>query len=524
VKFIRAIQAWLAAVLLAAAPLILTVPGAYALAEQATEKSTYELVLKGGRVIDPESGLDAVRNLAISAGRIIAISDQPLEGERMLDVSSLVVAPGFIDLHSHAPTPFGQRLQVQDGVTTSLELEAGAYPVSDFGGLIRERPLINYGASVGYGSIRMEVMQGIRKPHLLTDPAKPVGFKGYWTLLRSLFSEPREAFTEIASRDELQKLRAALLGGLDQSGIGIGLPLDYFSEGISTDELRMVFEVAGERQAPVFVHIRRGNNGDPTGLREVLGLAKTTGAPLHICHIQHNAMGNIELFLAEIRQARAAGVDVSTELLPYNAGSALISSAVFGRDWQSVFAISYEDVQWAATGEYFNKAMWDEYREKYPDGQVLHHYVKEAWSRRALMEPGVMVVSDLLPIINKETKAAPHVGAFAKVLGRYVRDESLLDLSGALAKMTLLPAQRLQQVAPSFSRKGRLQEGADADIVVFDPNTIIDRATYAEPFLPSRGMVHVLVNGELVVSDGQLRSAVYPGKSLAGKEKASSGV
>jgi hypothetical protein len=231
-------------------------------------------------------------------------------------------------------------------------------------------------------------------------------------------------------------------------------------------------------------------------------------------------MGNIELFLEEIRNARAMGLDVTTELLPYTAGAAPISAAVFGRDWQTIFDIDYEDVEWTITGERFNEAMWNEYREKYPEGIVAHHYLDEAWIRRALVEPGVMVVSDLIAMVDRETNVPPHNGAFAKVLGRYVREEGLLDLRTALAKMTLLPAQRLEKTAPLFRKKGRLQVGADADITVFDPAIVIDRATYADAYQASTGIIHVLVNGVPVVRDEAVQPDVYPGRVLAAPKTA----
>jgi N-acyl-D-aspartate/D-glutamate deacylase len=471
-------------------------------------------VLSGGRVIDPETGLDAVRDVGVKDGRIAAISESPLQANVRIDVSSLVVAPGFIDLHTHSPTPLGQHYQVLDGVTTALELEAGAYPVREYGSLIREAPLMHYGSSVGYGSVRLELKMGIRQPHLITGTPTPIGWLGYWTVLRSFFTTPDEVLVEKASAEEREQAREMLRRGLDEGGIGIGLPLDYISEAVDADEARMIFEVAGERKVPLFIHLRRGVNGDPSGLREALRLAGETGAPLHICHIQHNAMRNTELFLREIREARAAGVDVTTELLPYNAGSALISSAVFSRDWRAVFDIDYEDVEWAATGQRFDEAMWNEYREKHPQGQVIHHYVKEEWTRRALVEPGVIVVSDLLPMMSEESKVAPHNGAFTKILGRYVREQGALELRTAIEKMTLLPARRLEKAVPAFERKGRLQVGADADITIFDPATVLDRATYADPYQAADGMVHVIVAGELVVRDGAIVEGAHPGQHI----------
>lgn len=486
-----------------------------ALAQPTSSTPEYDWVIAGGRVIDPETGLDALRHVGIRNGRIAALSETPLAGQHVLDARGHVVAPGFIDLHTHSPTRLGDTYQVQDGVTTALELEAGAFPVDRYAEPLTDGARMNYGASVGYLSIRSEVKLGIRQPHIATPGAEALGWQGYWTMARSFFSNPgADVFREPASPEEIDQLREKLREGLRAGGLGIGLPLDYFSEAAGDEELRMIFEVAAEEQVPVFVHVRRGVNGDPAGLEEALGLAEATGASLHVCHITHNAMRSIEGFLQAIREAQARGVDVTTEVLPYNAGSAPISSAVFSRNWQEIFAIDYEDVEWAATGERFNEDMWNEYREKYPQGQVIHHYLKDEWTRRGLMEPGVMVVSDLLPMETLDSKVAPHNGAFSRVLGRYARDAGLMDLPTALAKMTWLPAKRLQDFAPAFKRKGRIQIGADADITVFDPARIIDRATYQNPYQAPEGIRYVLVGGEPVVMEGELVEGVYPGRRL----------
>jgi N-acyl-D-aspartate/D-glutamate deacylase len=485
------------------------------LAGAAHAADDYTLILSGGRVIDPESGLDGIRHVALAGDRIVRISEEPLTGAEVVDVSGLVVAPGFIDLHSHTPTPLGQRYQAHDGVTTALELEAGAYPVDGFGHYLAKGSVLNYGASAAYGGMRVELMHGIRQSHI-TDPAEPVGWLGWWTQVREWFGDVTTANTKIATAEERARLREMLEEGIDQGGIGIGLPLDYYSEGIDGAEVRAIFEVAAKRRAPIFVHVRRGINGDPAGLREVLDLARDTGASVHICHITHNAMVNIELFLREIRVAQSAGVDVTTELLPYMAGSTFIGAAVFGRDWRTVFNIDYGDVEWAATGERFDEATFNEYRQKYPDGGVIHHYLDEDWNRRAVVEPGVIIASDLLPMFSEEIKVAPHNGAFSRVLGRYAREESLLSLQTALAKMTLLPARRIEQAAPAFKRKGRLQEGMDADITIFDPLTIEDRATYQDPYQPSAGIRHVIVNGLFVIRDEAFLENTFPGRRISG--------
>ena len=390
-------------------------------------QQSLDLVLQGGRVIDPETGFDAVANVGISGGKIVALSTELLLASNIIDVSDKVVAPGFIDLHTHSPTELGQYYQAFDGITTALELELGAFPVARYGEKISTRPMINFGASVGYIPIRGLVMQGVVQVDM-TDSPNITGWRGFKTLIKSLYSDPRDTFTKPASTDQIEEIRALLNSGLDNGGLGIGLALDYISEAVSAAELNMIFDVAGERQVPVFVHVRRGINGDPAGLREVIGQAKRANASVHICHITHNAMKNIELFLAEIKQAKIDGVDISTEVLPYNAGSALISSAVFGRDWKTIFNISYKDVEWPATGERFTQQSWEQRRKQDPNGVVVHHYVKEKWTQVAIKDPSVIIVSDLVPMVSLDKNVAPHNGAFTKIIGQYVRDEKLLSL------------------------------------------------------------------------------------------------
>jgi cytosine/adenosine deaminase-related metal-dependent hydrolase len=473
----------------------------------------YPLVLHGGRVMDPETGLDGIRDVAIAAGRVAAISPAPLRGAEIVDVSGRVVAPGFIDLHSHAQTPLGQRFQVRDGVTTALELESGTYPVEALGVHppldFAERSRIHFGSSVGHAWIRARILEGDGAASGIDDAAARLLRDG----TRAGLDGP--AFTQPLDAAQLQRLRRDLARGLDDGGLGIGLLLDYMSEAVGDDELRAIFELAGERQAPIFVHIRRGVAGDPAGLVEVIELAGETGAPLHVCHVQANAMSAIDDFLRRIREARDAGLRITTESFPYNAGSTSISAAVFDRDWQRIFGISYADVEWAASGERFDAAMWREYREKHPEGAVIHHYNREAWTRVATTAPDVLVASDGLPVLSPDVKAPPFgIGTFSRILGRYVREQRSLTLMDALAKMTLGPARVLEGWAPAFRRKGRVQVGADADLTVFDPERVVDHATFADPYRPSTGIDHVIVAGSFAVRDGVLLEGVTPGRRL----------
>ncbi len=476
-----------------------------------------DLVIRGARVIDPESGLDAVRDVAIEGGRIVAISAESLAGRQVLDAPGLILAAGFIDLHSHAQTPLGQRMQVLDGVTTALELESGTYPVTELGihpplDFASHSP-IHFGASTGHAWLRGQILEGEDAASGIDDLYAAVLREGAAAGLDG------PAFTESLSAEQLSLLRTGLNRGLDEGGLGIGLLLDYMSEAVSGAELRTVFEVAAERNAPIFVHVRRGVAGDPAGLIEVIELARETGAPVHICHVQANAMRAIDDFLARIRNARAEGVRISTESFPYNAGSTSISAAVFSRDWQTIFDITYSDVEWAETGERFDEATWNRYREEYPGGAVIHHYNREAWTRVASLAPDVIVASDGLPVLSLQVKVPPWgIGTFSRILSRYVREEKSLSLADAIAKMTLLPARVLEAWAPAFQYKGRIQVGADADLVLFDLESIQDHATFADPYQPSTGIEYVMVAGEWVVRDGEIVSDAAPGRRILASE------
>lgn len=465
-----------------------------------TPSNNFDLVLTGGRVIDPESGLDAIRNIGVRDRSIVAVTSAPITGRMTINVSGLVVAPGFIDLHSHSPTPFGVRQQLLDGVTTQLDLEAGAFPVSAYGEYFEEGAPVNFGASVSHLAVRAKVLTGKDVPYLFsrngTQPAP-------------------EAFTKPASASEIEAMRALLDEGIKSGGIGIGVLLDYISIAVSPAELKMVFEVAGRRGVPVTVHVRRGLPGDPAGLEEVIALAEATKAPLLICHIAHSAMQGVGDWLAKIDAANARGARITTETLTYAAGGTAISAAVFGRDWQSIFNITYKDVQWTATGEWLTEETFRRFRHEQPGGMINHHYVKEEWIRTALRWPNMMVVSDATPAFEKKTLGNPNLsGTFSRLLGRYTRDEAVLSLSDAIARTSLHQARWLESSTPAFKRKGRVRVGMDADLVVFHPKLVADNATYGKPFEQPAGIQYVFVGGKPAVFDGHLQEPGAAGSRL----------
>jgi N-acyl-D-aspartate/D-glutamate deacylase len=203
---------------------------------------------------------------------------------------------------------------------------------------------------------------------------------------------------------------------------------------------------------------------------------------------------------------------VSTKAYPYTAGSTTIQAAMFDGDWQDSYGISYEGLQWQEPGEQLNAETFNRYREL--GGVVIIHMMQEQWVEAAIAQDWVMIASDGMPYAPG---AHPRTsGTFARVLGRYVRERAVLDLPTAIRKMTLMPAQRLEPVAPQMARKGRVQVSADADLVIFDPDTIIDTADFDTGPRFSEGIHYVIVNGAVVVSEGKTVADAFPGEVIIG--------
>jgi dihydroorotase len=246
-------------------------------------------------------------------------------------------------------------------------------------------------------------------------------------------------------------------------------------------------------------------------IREAIDSATKTGAALHIVHVGSSAIGDMTEVLKLIDASKAAGMDISTEVYPYTAASTVLESAMFNPGWQDNLKIDYGDLAWAATGERLTKETFEKYRKQ--GGWVIIYMMKDENVEKAIAHPGVMIASDGVPFIDG--KGHPRgAGTFARVLGLYSREKKLLPLMDALAKMTILPARRLEGHVPMMKNKGRIVIGADADITVFDPATVIDLATFEAPTTPSAGISQVIVNGAFVVRDGELVKDAKPGRPV----------
>lgn len=467
----------------------------------------YDVVLTGGRVIDSETKLDAVKNVGILNNRIAQISSESLKGKETINVNGLVVSAGFIDLHVHGRTNTEQEYQLHDGITTSLELEFGVEFLGKWYESRNGKAFINYGASVCWPFERFRALNTDKK---VLDELSQLVVSGE-SDIKKMQDLIRPTYNSGLTAEQTNQTLNFIKASLQEGGLGIGVPIAYLP-GAKPEEIFRVYQLAGELKAPIITHIREGGI---TAVQQALADAMITGAPLHIDHINSSTLGKIQFAIEMIQSVKNKGYDVSTELYPYPAASTGIESALFDEGWQQRLGISYEDLQWVATGERLTKETFESNRKT--GGVVIIHSMKPEWIASGIAAPGVLVASDGMPYAKL---AHPRTaGTFSRVLGKYVREDKVIDLNTAIEKITLLPAKRLEGISPMMRFKGRMQVGADADITIFNPNTIIDKATFEKGLAFSAGVEYVMVNGTFVLRNGKTVAGVFPGQPVYGKYK-----
>lgn len=445
----------------------------------------YDVVITGGRVMDPGTATDRLADVGIRGGKVITTNGRGLQGRIALDARDRVVAPGFVDILA-GTHPEGDRFKAMDGVTTVLATHGGPREVGKW---IAEQtargPLVNFGTVVGHYSLRTAA--GAAEGHL---PATP---------------------------EQLDRMVAMAERAHSEGALGVGFGIEYIP-GTSGDEVVRLAEVAARYGGSVHAHIRLPHLLDPfQGINELIAASAATGARTQVVHIGSMAIRRQPQALALIDRARKRGIDIAADVYPYDAWMTRIESAIFEPGWEEKYSLSYDDLIWVPTGERITAESFPRLRAQ--GGPVACHQIPEAEIELALRHPQVSVASD--GYIGETRSDHPRgAGTFARVLGRYVRERNTIPLMVALRKMTVQPVRRLEPGAPALRLKGRLSPGMDADVTVFDPKVVIDRATFQNPKQGSQGIVHVLVNGQPVIRDGRLlRESGGSGRAIRGAGK-----
>jgi N-acyl-D-aspartate/D-glutamate deacylase len=458
---------------------------------------TYDVVLSGGRVMDPESGLDAIRNVGIIGDKIARVTAEPLTGKRTIDTKGLVIAPGFIDLHQHAQDAASGRLKAFDGVTTGLEMEIGVPDVAAFLERKKGRSVINYGTTASHAAARSRAFDAPFNEPVLIAPSGP-------------------STDNPATPEQIRKMEQRLNAELDAGALGVGMGIQY-TPGATRLEVIDMFKVAAMRGVPVFTHVRSFGRLEPgssiEAVSEVIGAAAVSGASLQIVHINSSCIADAPECLAMVAGARARGLDVTTEAYPYTAGFTNVNSALFNPGWREKLGLGYDALQMPDTGERLTKERFDQLHADPAPLEVLIFMNTQERVDAVIANPLVMIASD------GEDGHPRNAGTFSKILARYVRELGSITLMDAIRKISLMPAERLEKSTAAARRKGRLQEGADADVIAFDPRTVSDRSTYRSPREPSVGMQYVIVNGSVLIDRAKMVPGVLPGRAIEPRSK-----
>jgi hypothetical protein len=497
----------------------------------------YDVVLKGGRVMDPETSLDAVMNVGIKGGKIAAVTEDELSGKEIIDVKGLVVSPGFIDTHQHSFDIADGRLAAQDGTTTHMELEFGRSPVAEAYDIVAKRGghPINYGFASSWAMNRANVMTGFEGE---------ATWDGFVEALA-----PAKWGATVSNPEQEKQILALVQKDLDDGALAVGYPPAYGS-GAGTKEAIKLWKKAAANNVPVSVHVRYQSMLDPNSsveaMNEMLGMSASSGAHAILCHIQLLGLSDPYMMLDVIDAGRKAGLRLTTEVYPFGVTAPPVSADYLQWD-NSDERIGFEwnEVRTEEKPHYTfkDKADFHKYQKEHPAAFVQMEYIDEstpeglAAMRAAVTFPETIPAADGTPIAwEGKPKGADKLGlgsgvdvwplpkdaggqprttsTHAIILGKWVREQGALTLMQALANSSYVPAKALGQHIPQFNTKGRLQVGMDADITVFDPKTVKANATWDDVAALNDGFHHTLVNGVFILKDGKIDTEVLPGQQI----------
>lgn len=492
------------------------------------EAGPYDVVILGGRVVDPESGLDAIRNVGLKGGRIAAISENPLEGTTVLQAEGNVVAPGFIDIHAHGQQLPAAWVQAFDGVTTALELESGLLPVGlAYDKIAQEGRPINYGLGAAWTFARVMT--------LAPEAGDPDGTLGWFQKAFALSSWQNA----VPTPEQLEEIIAIVEGGLNEGAIGVSINAGY-APGMGRKEYYELARLAAKHNVATYTHDRYMSTLEPRSsfeaLGEQIGLAAITGAHMHVCHINSVAGRDLEAATRLVKEAQDRGIRVTVESYTYGALSTAIGADFLrGDDWLERFGgDDYSAVE--LRGKPLSKEKIEEIQASQPGEVIIFHFLEEDENPddmklldHAVLYPGGAIASDAMPWFDAQggfiegdvwplpDDAFAHprtAGCFSRFFSKWVRERKAISLLEAVRKTCLIPAQILEEAVPQMKKKGRLQVGCDADVAVFDLNTIQDNATFVAPAQLSTGQRHVIVAGTPIIEDGVRQGDRRPGKAV----------
>lgn len=464
----------------------------------------FDIVILNGRVMDPETNFDAIRNVGIKDGVIGLITSKEIKGKETIDATGLVVAPGFIDGHQHCLEPYAYRLMVRDGRTTIMDLEVGApgNQVADFYTKIEGNTPLNLGVSVSHEFARAEVLDGFKDwKYLHTPDAMASRVKQGWSETRPTLAQGNEILAII---DE----------GLRQGAIGIGSTVGYMRDGVSSREIFELQRLGGYYGRQIGMHFRftPGNDVEEVlGIQEMLANSAALGSPGIAFHFNNPGYAMVHELMLRMREK---GYNVWGEVYPYHAGSTALNAVFLEPEvWVEKLGNTYEETLMdVATGEFYTRESREEMLKKEPTRLVVIFKMPEKAILDWIKMPGVAIGSDGMPMIPDEGltwetpyEELPNVhprfsGSFAKVF-RMARENNI-PLMQAVSMSSYNYAKPLGDMGlKAMQLRGRMQEGMVADITMFNPKTITDNATYETGTLPSSGIPHVIVSGIIVMRD-----------------------
>ncbi len=439
-------------------------------------------LIQNGLVIDPANRICAKLNLLLDGGKIAAVTTGTPAADRVINAEGKIVCPGFVDIHMHEdPVEPDGRLYTDEeksifhcmlrmGVTTVLGGQCGlncAHPADYLDIVDRDGAAVNVAMLAGHAWFRDYV--GATNKYAPTTP-----------------EQNRRMAEEIGK-------------ALDRGVMGLSYGIRYIP-GINMDEMLATAAPCRKDGKLIAAHIRSDAEEVFDAGRELLETGRIIGLPVQVSHIGSMAgFGQMERFLTMVDEYRANGLDVSCDCYPYYAFSTHLGSTTYDEGWMDRYHCGYDVVELCEgkyKGQRCTKEIFDEERRNNPDCITVCYVMKSEDVDLAFRHPNVMLASD--GIMNHGQGHPRAAGAFPRLLAQFVR-QGKLPLYDAINRMTAMPADKL-----GLGTKGRLNAGADADIVIFDPERIQDRATFSEPLLPPVGIDYILIGGEIAAENGKI--------------------